>query len=218
MTHNPIFGLDMKYLAICPVCNTRVSRLAFIQKNTICKNCGKTLRQIPKWDWLGNIICSSSLLLGIFLAISKTLPLPAAIAFIIISFTICCLAFPYISKHEIAPEKIKKLKPPKKTQKKSLLNIINPAIGLFAVTFNFAITIYIIYWCRQAGPLAFSIASSTRDYAFTHLNIYMPITVIASFLGWLSAHRVNYFVTFAKFAALLSTAIWLTTCLLSWFL
>ncbi len=94
----------MKYRAICPVCNARVSRMSGFGTKAKCRACGAMLRENAKWGWIGTGIVSLFIILPLILATFEPAFLFAALVMTIVVFLVSLLLWPYVSKYEIDPK------------------------------------------------------------------------------------------------------------------
>lgn len=89
-----------QYRAICPVCSAQVRRwYVFAFRKHPCRNCDATIKQQPKWEWIGSgffgIQVAPLLLLG-FLGL---LPWGIAAGGVLLVLVAAWLTFPYISPY-----------------------------------------------------------------------------------------------------------------------
>ena len=105
----------MKYRAICPLCNARISRMGslgtdvkswlnILSSKMKCRACGAMLRQNTRWNWIGNVVASFFIILPVPLFIAEQVSARAALVMIIVVFLVGLLLWPYVSKYEIDPK------------------------------------------------------------------------------------------------------------------
>jgi uncharacterized membrane protein YdcZ (DUF606 family) len=80
------------------------SWLNVLSSKVKCRACGAMLRQNPKWNWIGNVIVCSFVILPAYLAVFQGLSARAAVVMIIVSFLVGLLLWPYVSKYETDPK------------------------------------------------------------------------------------------------------------------
>src|SRR5258706_11115752 len=56
----------MRYRAICPDCHVRLSRRGYFHPWRDCGRCGATIRPAAKWEFLGNLVIGTIILVGMF--------------------------------------------------------------------------------------------------------------------------------------------------------